>query len=117
MSKVITNTVKKDDVVTIGEPPVKITKKTQKKPRVSTEETLNISGKIDDSINNGNVKPAGEVLIFYECRCSDEMISRMVENMSAPDRQEMFGDLLQLEIECPRCGRKYAVTRPDTNVH
>jgi molecular chaperone Hsp33 len=72
---------------------------------------------IDASINDGKLKDAGEVLIFYQCRCSEEMIARMVENMKDSDRQEMFGDLLQLEIECPRCGRKHTVTRTARRIH
>jgi len=64
-----------------------------------------------------NVREAGEVLIFSECRCSEEMISRMVENMNESDRKELFGDLLQLEIECPSSGRKYPVTRKDVKIH
>lgn len=66
---------------------------------------------IDNAIDTGNAKEAGEVLVFYECRCSDAMISRMVENMNESDRKELFGDSQQLEIECPRCGRGYIVTR------
>ena len=72
---------------------------------------------IDDLIDEGKVGEAGEVLIFYECRCSEEMISRMVEKMNESDRRDMFGDLLQLKIECPRCGRKYTVTRKEQKVH
>ncbi len=72
---------------------------------------------VDRMIDRENVREAGEVLIFYECRCSEEMISRMVENMNESDRKELFGDLLQLEIECPRCGRKYPVTRKNGKIH
>jgi redox-regulated HSP33 family molecular chaperone len=72
---------------------------------------------IDSSIENRNVKQSGEVFLFYECRCSEEMISRMVEKMSKSDRRDLFGDRLQLEIECPRCGRKYTVTRKDRKVY
>lgn len=72
---------------------------------------------VGDSIAEGKVKDAGEVLIFYECRCSEEMISGMVENMKESDRQHLFGGMMQLEVECPRCGRKYAVTRTDGSIH
>ncbi len=72
---------------------------------------------VDRVIDKENVKEAGEALIFYECRCSEGMITGMVENMNESDRNEMFGDLQQLEIECPRCGRKYTVTRMDREIH
>jgi hypothetical protein len=71
---------------------------------------------IDSSIEKGDAKDAGEVFIFYECRCSEEMISRMVENMNESDRRDLFGDLQRLEIECPRCGRQYTVTRTDRKI-
>jgi hypothetical protein len=72
---------------------------------------------ITTAIGTGGVKELGEVLVFYECRCSEELISRMVSNMSEPDRRDLFGDLQQLEIECPRCGRKYPVTRTEESIH
>ena len=74
-------------------------------------------GYLDSAVGAGRVKELGEILLFYECRCSEEMIIRMVDNMSEPDRREMFGDLKHLEIECPRCGRKYAVARTDISIH
>ncbi|MFC1552763.1 FliH/SctL family protein, partial [Candidatus Latescibacterota bacterium] len=40
------------DVLTLGESPVKKAKKLPKKPRISTEESLNFKGKIDSAINN-----------------------------------------------------------------
>ena len=52
LSKVIKNTGKKGDVLIIGEPPVKKAKKLPKKPRISTEESLNFKGKIESAINN-----------------------------------------------------------------
>jgi hypothetical protein len=67
---------------------------------------------IDNAIASGNVKELGEVLIFYECRCSEEMISRMIANLKDADRRDLFGDQRQLEIACPRCGRKYTVAPP-----
>jgi hypothetical protein len=74
-------------------------------------------GYVDSAISAGRVKELGDVLLFYECRCSEEMISRMVDNMEEFDRRDMFGDLQHLEIECPRCGRKYNVARTDRSIH
>jgi hypothetical protein len=72
---------------------------------------------ISKALGTGRVKELGEVLMFYECRCSEEMLSRMVDNMGELDKKDMFGDLQQLEIECPRCGRKYTVASPDISIH
>ncbi len=53
----------------------------------------------------------GEVIIFYECRCHDSMILDMINNLQEDHRTELWGDLKELEIECPRCGRTYIVTK------
>jgi hypothetical protein len=72
---------------------------------------------LDSAIGAGRVKELGEAILFYECRCSEVMISRMVDNMAESDRRDMFGDLQHLEIECPRCGRKYTVARAGSSIH
>jgi hypothetical protein len=74
-------------------------------------------GYVDRAIGAGSTKELGEVLVFYECRCSQDMIHRMVDNMEEADRRDMFGNLQYVEIECPRCGRKYRVARPDSRIH
>jgi hypothetical protein len=65
----------------------------------------------------GRVKELGEVLMFYECQCSESMISKMIGNMTEIDRRELFKDRQQLEIECPRCGRKYMAANTEESVH
>jgi hypothetical protein len=72
---------------------------------------------IQNALAAGHAKELGEVLVFYECRCSDEMISRMIAGMNVIDRMDIFGDQQQLEIECPRCGRKYSVSNPEESIH
>jgi hypothetical protein len=72
---------------------------------------------IENAITTGRVKEIGDVLMFYECRCSEEMISRMVASMQEADRKDLFGDLQLLEIECPRCGRAYTVSRTEKSIH
>lgn len=52
MSKVIKKTVKTNDVITIGEPPVKKTKKLPKKPRLSTKDSLDFKGGIESAVDN-----------------------------------------------------------------
>lgn len=58
-----------------------------------------------------NLKRLNEVLVFYECRCNDEMILNMITSLPANQREELWGDLQKLEIECPRCGRQYTLNR------
>jgi len=72
---------------------------------------------VNDGIASGEAVEAGEVLVFYECRCSGKMISGMVESMSESDRKELFAGSRQIRIECPRCGREYTVTRTEKTVH
>jgi hypothetical protein len=72
---------------------------------------------LDSAIDAGRVKVLNEVLLFYECRCSEDMIIKMIDTMSGSDRKDIFGDLQHVEIECPRCGRKYSVARVDATIH
>jgi len=74
-------------------------------------------GYLESASSAGRVKALDEVLLFYECRCSEDMIIRMIDNMSESDRRDVFGDLLKLSIECPRCGRTYTVARTDISIH
>jgi hypothetical protein len=76
----------------------------------------NLLGYLDSAISEGRVKKLGDVLLFYQCRCSEEMIIQMVDNMADADRRRLFGDLQHLEIECPRCGRKHRVARTDRSI-
>ena len=72
---------------------------------------------VDGAIREGTAKNAGEVLLFYECRCSEEMISGLIGKMKTPDREDLFGDLPHINVECPRCGREYTVSRKDRTIH
>jgi hypothetical protein len=63
------------------------------------------------SASRGDFKPMGEVLIFYECRCDDQIILNMITALPETERRAIWGDLPSLSIECPRCGREYTVER------
>ena len=76
-----------------------------------------VFGYLECAIHAGRIKELGEVLIFYECRCSEEMIAGMIDNMPESDRNDLFGDQHHVEIECPRCGRKYMLPRTDRSIH
>ena len=58
------------------------------------------------------LKPVGEVLIFYDCRCNDEMILNMITSLPEAQRREVWGEETHLDVECPRCGRRYEIQRP-----
>ena len=72
---------------------------------------------VDRAVGEGSIREAGEVLLFYECRCSEEMISRLVRNMSDSDKRDLFGSFSQVEMECPRCGKEYTVRKREISVH
>lgn len=72
---------------------------------------------VDRAIEEGTAKAAGEVLLFYECRCSEEMISGLIGKMKKADREDLFGELPRINVECPRCGREYTVTRTESTIH
>ncbi len=57
------------------------------------------------------LNPVGEVLIFYECRCNDDMILEMITKPADGERRALWGDEDELRVECPRCGREYAIQR------
>ena len=60
---------------------------------------------------DGDFTPLQEVLMFYECRCDDKMILDMITTLPDAAREELWGDEKELNIECPRCARKYVLTR------
>ena len=68
--------------------------------------------KIQGMVDEEGFKPVGEVLIFYECRCDDEMVLNMLTSLPEAQRKAVWGDERSLSIECPRCGRGYEVERP-----
>lgn len=66
---------------------------------------------IQRSIDDGELKHLDEVLLFYECRCSDEMILSLLVDLPADQRAELWKDTEQLEVDCPRCGREYVLRK------
>ena len=58
-----------------------------------------------------NVKLLDEVVLFYGCRCSDDMIISMIAALPAQQRAELWRDAAQLTVNCPRCGRAYTIAR------
>lgn len=57
------------------------------------------------------LKAMHEVVTFYECRCTDEMILNMMTSLPDAQRKELWGNENSLTIECPRCGREYTYNR------
>lgn len=70
-----------------------------------------IIGRVDQALDAGQLKHSEEVLLFYECRCDDEMILQMITSLPAAQRRELWGDEQELQVDCPRCGRRYTLTR------
>lgn len=67
--------------------------------------------RVDQAEADGQLKQAVEVLLFYDCRCDDEMMLRMLTTLPAQARADLWGDEPELRIECPRCGRDYTIQR------
>ena len=61
--------------------------------------------------SRGELEPMGEVLVFYECRCSEDVILNMVSKLPAPRQQELWGADRTITAECPRCGREYILEK------
>ena len=73
-------------------------------------ELLSLAARLEAS---SLLKKLDDVVLFYECRCNDELILEMITGLPHSQRAELWGDLEQMEVECPRCGRNYVVTRGD----
>lgn len=63
------------------------------------------------AIDGGATKLLDEVVLFYECRCDDGMIDKMLASLSDKQRAYLWEDQTALSIECPRCGRDFQVAR------
>lgn len=61
--------------------------------------------------SRGELKPMGEVLVFYECRCDDPIILDMITSLPQAERDAIWAERTSLSIECPRCGREYTIER------
>ncbi|MBN2718273.1 MAG: Hsp33 family molecular chaperone HslO [Deltaproteobacteria bacterium] len=61
----------------------------------------------------GELKQLFEFLVFYECRCDEEMIYTMLDKLPRDQKEELFTGQNTIEIECPRCGRNYTASRKD----
>ena len=66
---------------------------------------------IDAADAAGELERLDEVVLFYDCRCNDEMIAKMMDGMSEKQRAYLWENETELTIECPRCGREYRVQR------
>lgn len=64
---------------------------------------------VDRGIAAGELEPVQEVLVFYECRCDEELIRGMISAVPEAARADLFGGEAELSVECPRCGREYVV--------
>ncbi len=66
---------------------------------------------VDDALEKTERKEVGEVILFYECRCSPEVITQMIDRMESGQRADLFGELAAVEVECPRCAREFTVRK------
>ncbi len=78
---------------------------------VTDMEAHELIERINKMVDGGEMKELQGVLLFYECRCHDDMIIRMLTDLPEEKQRELWGDLEELEVECPRCGREYAVKK------
>ncbi|GAB4223326.1 MAG: hypothetical protein Kow0062_23230 [Acidobacteriota bacterium] len=62
---------------------------------------------------NDRLERLEDVLLYYGCRCNDAMVLEMIASLPDRQRREVWGDERELEIECPRCGRRYRIRRED----
>ena len=59
----------------------------------------------------GDLRIMHEAVFYYGCRCDEASIRQMLDNLPESQKSVLWGDLTELEIECPRCGRKHIIRR------
>jgi hypothetical protein len=77
--------------------------------RVASMADAQLIERMDELAASGALKPVGEFLLFYECRCHEEMITDMVTNLPRDQANDIWEGQHSLEVACPRCGREYVV--------
>lgn len=73
---------------------------------LSTDELLVL---VDERVAAGALEPMQEVLVFYECRCDENLLRTMLSSLPEDQRAELFGAEAEIHVECPRCGRGFAI--------
>lgn len=78
---------------------------------VATLEEPKLTELVYQLASSGALEPMGEVLLFYECRCHDETVLKMIANLPKQTQQDLWEDKDELEIECPRCARTFVIQK------
>ena len=64
---------------------------------------------VDAALEAGEMTRLNETVMFYACRCNDEMILNVFTSLPAAQRAELTDKTGGVQIECPRCGRRYNI--------
>lgn len=65
--------------------------------------------KSGSALSHGDLKCTHEAVFFYDCRCSEEQMTRMITNLPQAQQKELWKGTNELSIECPRCGRTHVL--------
>jgi hypothetical protein len=79
---------------------------------LTDDDLLEFADRLSD---DGELNALDEILLFYECRCNDQMVIDMMEALPEEQQQEVWADTDEIEVECPRCGREYIVKRLESS--
>ena len=63
------------------------------------------------ALSHGDLKCTHEAVFFYDCRCNEEQMKKVISTLSQAHQDELWKDTDHLEIECPRCGRKHIIKK------
>jgi hypothetical protein len=58
-----------------------------------------------------HVEHIDDVVVFYECRCDENLIVKMIAGLEDASRRELWADQEKIFVACPRCGRQFAIPR------
>ena len=65
--------------------------------------------KSGSALSHGDLKCTHEAVFFYDCRCSEEQMTRMITSLPQAQQKELWKGTNELSIECPRCGRTHVL--------
>ena len=66
---------------------------------------------VDAALKQEDMTRMTETVMFYACRCNDEMILNVFMGLSQEQREDLTDEDGSVSIECPRCGRRYTIKK------
>ncbi len=66
---------------------------------------------VQGALATGELEQIEEVVLFYECRCTPELIDEKLRLLPSEQFDEIWNEHGTAMVECPRCGRNFKLTK------